>query len=232
MPLVRHRVALLAENFHLREPSTPVRRSARRSVLRPSLNFESSRPCASGAVSDPQVPDRYLRATPTTRALVSVRGVITTVLVQYPWITTVTFVSLVTIGPAVGYWLVVRPDLAKVLALASTLPVAASTLIPVSRDLAVGCATEWDFPTFGAVELMANVVLFVPPALLLAIGVRRPLVVLLALSLVSGLVEVTQAFVTALGRSCSTSDWLANTLGAALGAAIATLALRLRRTRD
>jgi len=172
---------------------------------------------------------RYLPTTPTTRALISVRGVITTFLVEHPWITTATFVSLVTIGPVVGYWLIDRPLLAKVLALASTLPIAVLTLVPASRELAVGCATEWDLPTFGAVELMANVVLFVPPALLLGVGFRRPLVVLLGASMVSGLVEVTQAFVTALGRSCTTNDWLANTLGAALGAAIATLAFRLRR---
>ncbi len=93
----------------------------------------------------------------------------------------------------------------------------------------MGCATEWSPPTFGAVEPMANLVLFVPPALLIGIGFRRPLVALLAASMVSGLVEVTQAFVTVLGRSCSTNDWLANTLGAALGAAIATLVLRLPR---
>ncbi|CAN5560893.1 hypothetical protein BH10ACT10_BH10ACT10_17360 [soil metagenome] len=150
---------------------------------------------------------------------------ITTFLVEHRWITTVTLVAIVALGPGVGYWLVDRPRAARALGVASLLPVAALTLAPTSRDLAVGCATEWDFPTLGAVELMANLVLFVPPALLFGVAVRRPLVVLLAASLLSALIEVTQAFVTALGRSCSTNDWLSNTLGAALGAAIAALAL-------
>ena len=57
---------------------------------------------------------------------------------------------------------------------------------------------------------MANVVLLVPPVLLLGIAVRRPVAALLVASLASGLIEVVQAFVTALGRSCSTNDWLAN----------------------
>lgn len=109
------------------------------------------------------------------------------------------------------------------------LPVVALTLVPTSRDLVVGCAAEWSFPKLGAVELMANLVLFVPPALLLGVALRRPLLVLVAASATSALIEVLQAFATALGRSCSTNDWLYNTLGAALGAAIALAALRARR---
>jgi len=158
-----------------------------------------------------------------------VQRVITTFLVEHPWVTTVAFVTTLAIGPVVGYRLVVRPRLATWLGLASLLPVVALTLVPASRDLAMGCATEWNFPTFGAVELMANVVLFVPPVFLLGIAIRRPWVVCLGAIVASGLIEITQAFVTALGRSCSTNDWLANTLGSALGAAIAALALWLSR---
>lgn len=86
------------------------------------------------------------------------------------------------------------------------LPVAALTLVPASRDLATGCTTERRFPTLGAVELMANVVLLVPPVLLLGVAVRRPSAVCLGAIVASGLIEVTQAFAPALGRSCSTSD--------------------------
>jgi hypothetical protein len=155
--------------------------------------------------------------------------VVTTFLVEHPWITTVAFVTTVAIGPVAGYWLAVRPRLAKRLGLVSLLPVVALTLVPASRDLASGCATEWGFPTFGAVELMANVVLFVPPVLLLGVAVRRPSVVFLGAIVASGLIEVAQALVPVLGRSCSTNDWLANAIGSALGAAIAALALCLRR---
>lgn len=127
-----------------------------------------------------------------------------------------------------GYWLVERSLLARWLGVLSLLPVVALTLMPTSRDLALGCAAEWSFPTLGAVELMANLVLFVPPALLFGVALRRPLLVLGAASATSALIEVLQAFATALGRSCSTNDWLYNTLGAALGTAIAVAALRAR----
>lgn len=156
---------------------------------------------------------------------------ITTFLVEHPWLTTVALVLLLTAGPALAWWLAERPRLATGLGLLSLLPVAALTLVPTDRDLAVGCATEWSFPTLGAVELMANVVLLVPPTVLLGVALRRPLLVLVAASAGSALIEVVQAFVTALGRSCSTNDWLSNTLGAVLGTAIATLALWLQRRR-
>ena len=172
-------------------------------------------------------------ATPSTsvgRGRTAYRApVITTFLVEHPWVTTVAFVALVVLGPVAGWWLVERPRLARVLGGLSLLPVAALTLVPASRDLAVGCVAEWDVPTFGAVELMANVVLFVPPVLLLGVAIRRPWVVGFAASALSVVIEVAQALVTALGRSCSTNDWLSNTLGAVLGAAIAALALWARR---
>jgi hypothetical protein len=157
--------------------------------------------------------------------------VITTFLVEHPWITTVTLVGMIVLGPLAAYWLIARPRLAGWLGLASILPVAALTLVPTSRDLAIGCAAEWDFPTLGAVELMANVVLFVPPVLLIGAAMRRPVLVLIGASIASGLIEFVQAYVTMLGRSCSTNDWLSNTLGAVLGAAIASLALRVRQSR-
>lgn len=160
------------------------------------------------------------------------RPVITTVLVEHPWITTVGFVASVMLGPVVGCWLVGRPRLTRWLALAALVPVAVLTLAPTRRNLDVGCAAEWDVPTFGAVELMANVVLFVPPVLLLGVAIGRPVVVLVGAVVTSGLIELVQAVVPALGRSCSTNDWLSNTLGAVLGAALAALALAASRLRN
>lgn len=153
---------------------------------------------------------------------------ITTFLVEHPWLTTAALLLAVTVGPLLGSWLIGRPGLALWLGVLSLLPVVALTLVPTNRDLVVGCASEWSFPTLGAVELMANLVLFVPPALLFGVALRRPLLVLVGASATSALIEVLQAFATALGRSCSTNDWLYNTLGAALGAAIAVAALRAR----
>jgi glycopeptide antibiotics resistance protein len=157
--------------------------------------------------------------------------VITTFLVEHPWITTVALIAVLVIGLVASFWLVERPRFATWLGLVSLFPIAALTLVPANRSLAAGCATEWQFPTLGAVELVANVVLFIPPALLLGVSVRRPVLVLVGASIGSGLVEVFQASVTALGRSCSTNDWLANTLGSALGAAIAALAIRFNRAK-
>lgn len=156
---------------------------------------------------------------------------ITTFLVEHAWITTVTLVMTVLLGPAIGYWLAARPRWAIRLGLVSLLPIAALTLTPTSRDLSVGCTAEWAFPTLGAVEPMANLALFVPAVLLLGVSVRRPFLVMSAASAAAALIELLQAFATALGRSCSTNDWLSNTLGAALGALIAASALWLRRSR-
>jgi VanZ family protein len=89
----------------------------------------------------------------------------------------------------------------------------------------------WSLPTFGRVELAANVVLLVAPALLAAVVSRRPLVALAALSALSALVETVQAVAPALGRSCSTDDWLSNTIGVVVGVALGWLALRLARVR-
>jgi ABC-type proline/glycine betaine transport system permease subunit len=75
--------------------------------------------------------------------------VIATVLVEHPRITTVALVAAVVVGPVAGYWLIDRPRLAAWLGLVSVLPVAALTFLPTGRDLAVGCAVEWDFPTWG-----------------------------------------------------------------------------------
>ena len=68
--------------------------------------------------------------------------------------------------------------------------------------------------------------LFVAPVLLLGIALRRPVAALLAGTGASVAREVVQAAVPAIGRSCDTNDWLANTLGAVLGAALALVALR------
>lgn len=47
--------------------------------------------------------------------------------------------------------------------------------------------------------------------------------------LLSALIETTQALVPAIGRSCSTGDWLANAVGAAIGGLLALAAVQLAR---
>lgn len=136
---------------------------------------------------------------------------------------------VVVLTPALGRWLGSRPRLAWFLAAASLLPLLALTLAPVDREIAATCHVDWVLPTLGRVEPMANLVLFVPPVLLAGIASRRPGRALLVGSAGSAAIELLQALVPAMGRSCDTGDWVANTLGAAVGAALAWAALRTGR---
>ena len=136
---------------------------------------------------------------------------------------------LVVLGPFVGAWLARRDTLTWLLCAGALVPVALLTLVPVDREPFARCTVQWALPTPGRVELLANVVLFVGPALLAGVASRRPLVVLVALSGLSGAIEALQALVPGLGRSCDTTDWSSNTIGAAIGAGLAAAALLLAR---
>lgn len=138
---------------------------------------------------------------------------------------------LVVLGPFGGAWLARRTRLAWLLCACALVPVALLTLVPVDRELFARCTVQWALPTPGRVELLANVVLFVGPALLAGVASRRPLVVLVAFSGLSAALEALQALVPALGRSCDTTDWSSNTTGAAIGAGLAAAALILARAR-
>jgi len=153
------------------------------------------------------------------------------VLIQYKWAATAALVLFVVAGPFVGALLARRPRIAWLLTGLSLLPVAALTLVPVRRELYDVCTVQWALPTVGRVELMANVVLFVLPVLFAGVASRKPILMLLAASALSVLIELFQALVPAIGRSCDTNDWLCNTIGAAVGAALAIIALRLADRR-
>lgn len=152
---------------------------------------------------------------------------ITTLLVAHPWFSPVVLAVLVLLGPLAGRWLLGRPRAAWTLFGASLVPVALLTLVPTSREVFERCAVGWALPTFGRVELMANVILVVPPVLLAAVATRRPFLALLAGVAASAAIETVQALVPALGRSCDTTDWLSNTIGAIVGAALGAAAIRL-----
>ncbi len=136
------------------------------------------------------------------------------------------------LGPPVGAWLVPRVRTTRALLGLSILTVVLLVLAPTGREVAMGCVVEWTIPTLGAVEVMANLILFTPVVLLAGIATRRPLAALLLGSAASALLEVVQASAPMLGRSCSTNDWWSNTLGALLGAVLAAAALRLRAARS
>jgi MFS family permease len=153
------------------------------------------------------------------------------VLIQYKWLATGGLVVMVAAGPFIGALLARHPRVAWLLTGLTLIPVIALTLVPVRRELYDVCTVQWSLPSFDRVELMANVVLFVLPVLFASVASRRPLLMLLAGSVLSVLIEVFQALVPAIGRSCDTTDWLSNTIGAAIGAVLALVALRLARRR-
>lgn len=153
------------------------------------------------------------------------RTVISTLLVQYPWFSPVVLALLVFVGPVAGRWLSWRPRIAWTLCGISLVPLVLLTLVPSGREIVERCTVAWALPTFGRVELMANVILFVPPVLLAAIASRRPLVAFLGGVVGSAAVELAQALLPALGRSCDTNDWLTNSIGAAIGALLAGAAI-------
>lgn len=84
---------------------------------------------------------------------------------------------------------------------------------------------------FKGIDTLANVALLLPGALRLAVAVGRPLPVAAAVSGLSAVIELTQATVPAIGRSCDTDDWFMNTIGALLAAILAAGILGVKRRR-
>jgi len=132
------------------------------------------------------------------------------------------------VGPLAAWWLASRRRAAGVLAAAALVPVLLLTLSPTRRAMSFGCAIDWS-PRLTAPEPLANVLLFVPFVLLLAVATTRPVRAALAGSALSAGIELVQAIATPLGRSCDTSDWIANTAGSAIGAALAAMGLAVAR---
>ncbi|MGN0064279.1 MAG: VanZ family protein [Nocardioides sp.] len=157
---------------------------------------------------------------------------ISTILVEHPWLVRLGFAAVVLVGPLVGAWLVPRTRLAWGMAAASLVPVVLVTMVPVDRELWYRCEVAWSWPTLGRVEGAANVLLFAVPVLLAAVASRRVVAAVLAGSALSLAIESVQGLVPALGRSCSTDDWLANSLGAVLGGLLAMVSLRAAAWRE
>lgn len=153
-------------------------------------------------------------------------------LVAHPWMSPTILALLVAGGPFAGAWLARRRGPAIAATVGSFVILAIVVLSPTSRSgLTVGCVAEWALPTVARVELAANVVLMVPPAVCVGVLRGRASIGFIAGTVASALIETIQAVAPTLGRSCSTNDWLANTLGAALGAFIALAALHLAGRR-
>lgn len=132
------------------------------------------------------------------------------------------------VGPIAAWWLASRRRTAGVLAALAALPILTLTLTPTRRDVLVGCAVDWS-PPLTAPEPLWNVLLFVPFGLALAVASRRPVRAVAAGSALSLGIELAQAVATPIGRSCDTSDWIANSVGSLIGVALAGVGVGLAR---
>ena len=154
--------------------------------------------------------------------------VISTVLAEHRWIEPTAFLVLLIVAPVAAWWLADRPRPARWLAAAAGAVAAGLTLWPDDRRAFSFCEVAWSVPILSQGDV-ANVILFLAPVVLIATATRRPVLVAALAIAVSAGVELLQALAPALGRSCSTNDWLANSVGAVLGAALAWAGLRLAR---
>lgn len=159
---------------------------------------------------------------------------------QLPWMALVALVSLVAAvaarrsrpGPLGIHW----P--AACLAVGSTLGIALATLTPRGYAWSPGFTQLVPFHTFRnyldgydsvhtmLLYVVGNVVMFVPFGLFVQLALRRRVVLSVALGLLASVtVEVLQLPIWS--RSSDVDDVMLNTLGAAVGAALAAVVLRL-----
>ncbi|MFK0203953.1 VanZ family protein [Streptomyces lavendulae] len=109
---------------------------------------------------------------------------------------------------------------------ACTIGILAVTLRPAGGYAQSGasCVVHGiDLEFFMASDMPGNVVLFVPLGLSAMLASRSPSLAIVCGAALSALIEAAQAVLTGIGRECDSSDWLMNTLGAVLGAALARL---------
>jgi len=157
--------------------------------------------------------------------------VISTFLVEHSWLTFAGLLAVLIVGPVLAYLLSKRRGVASCLAGISVAAVLVITTYPESRTVMPGCEVSLPYLSLGAVESVANVILFVPPVLFGAVASRRPLVALAGGVVLSALIELVQLAAPVFGRSCDTSDLICNAIGAVIGAAVAAAGLRVAASR-
>lgn len=153
---------------------------------------------------------------------------LSTYLAAYTWLAPAIIATELIVGLLLASVLAARPRASWALAGIAIAAMLALTLYPTGRESDVGCAFDVELLLL-APEPLANIALFVPPALLVTIATRSLLWGALGGAALSAAIEVVQAVAPAIGRACTIDDWLANSIGAALGAGVAALGLLLRR---
>ena len=156
---------------------------------------------------------------------------ISTLLAEHPGLARGGVALVLIMAPFVAGWLFPRKRVAWALVYLSAAAIAALTLIPDGARTVAGCELQFSPADLLGVEPLANLVLFVPLALALTALTERPLPAFLVGLGVSAAIELVQWAAPAIGRSCTSTDFIANTVGAALGAALAALGLYIARRR-
>lgn len=102
-----------------------------------------------------------------------------------------------------------------------------------NRSSGASCTVQFSVP-FQGLDTLANVAMLIPLSLFLGLATRRPLLTLAGVSGLSAFLELVQALIPALGRSCDTNDWFMNIVGGLLGVlgAVSITALDRRRRRS
>lgn len=157
---------------------------------------------------------------------------LSTLLVEVPWLAFGVLVVVVVVAPLLGVLLVRAPRLTLVLAVLALLVVLGLTLYPEGTpSAAVGCSVGLPYLAPTAVESIANVLLFVPVVFLAGLRSGRPLLMVAAGIGLSAGIEAAQAFVLGIGRACDTSDLLTNAIGSVIGGLLAAASLAIVRSR-
>lgn len=147
---------------------------------------------------------------------------ISTILVENAALVRILFWAAVGVSAILG-WVLFRSGKAgalAVLAVVGLLGVLALTVSPSDGVRYAFCTVQFSVP-FQGIDTLANIAMMVPLTLFAALRLRRPLLVFAAVSGLSAIIELVQALIPALGRSCDTNDWYMNTVGAAVGTLIA-----------
>lgn len=158
---------------------------------------------------------------------------ISSILATNPPLVRVLFWVGLALGIVAG-WLLYRMRRQRalaVLAVISLLGPLALTFSPSSAEPESFCILRLSVP-FQGIDTLANLAMLLPLALFAALLLRRPLAVFAAASGMSAVIELVQALVPALGRTCDTDDWFMNTAGAALGALLASCIIAVDKRRD
>ncbi|MWV51265.1 VanZ family protein [Rathayibacter sp. VKM Ac-2803] len=157
---------------------------------------------------------------------------ISTILVENAALVRVLFWVAIAASAVLG-WLLVRAGRSRALSVLAALALVAGLAVALSPEdnrAPAFCTVQFSVP-FQGLDTLANIAMLLPLTLFAALRIRRPVLVAAAVSGLSALIELVQALLPDLGRSCDTDDWFMNTVGALVGAVLAAVILLVESRR-